>query len=74
MICRKDTYERVTHRSHEYTMEMTWNRAKIRADLERAGVLDSYDLNGLQVFAFRAGDLREVLTPKILADPYYLVT
>lgn len=74
VICRKDTYERVTHRSHEYTMEMTWNRAKIRADLERAGVLDSYDLNGLQVFAFRAGDLREVLTPKILADPYYLVT
>ncbi|ADJ14734.1 AAC(3) family N-acetyltransferase [Halalkalicoccus jeotgali] len=75
VICREDgSCESITHRSHEYTMAMTWNRAKIREDLERAGVLDSYDLNGLQVFAFRARDIRQVLTPKILADPYYLVT
>lgn len=75
VIYREDeTAERITHRSHEYTMEVTWNRAKIQDDLERAGVLDSYDLNGLQVFAFRARDIRQVLTPKILADPYYLVT
>lgn len=75
VIYREDgTYEPITHRSHEYTMDMTWNRTKILEDLEGAGVLDSYDLNGLKVFAFRARDIREVLTPKILADPYYLVT
>lgn len=75
VICRDDgRYEGITHRSHEYTMAVAWNRAKIQGDLERAGVLDRYDLNGLQVFAFRARDIREVLTPKILADPYYLVT
>jgi aminoglycoside N3'-acetyltransferase len=69
-----DNYEEITHRSHEYTMPVTWNRSKIQDDLERVGVLDSYDLNGLRVFAFRARDTREVLAPKILADPYYLVT
>lgn len=74
-IHREDgTFEEITHRSHEYTMPITWNRPKIRADLERAGVLDSYEFGGLSVFAFRARDIREVLTPKILADPYYLVT
>ncbi|MEM4782164.1 MAG: AAC(3) family N-acetyltransferase [Halalkalicoccus sp.] len=74
VICDGERYREVTHRSHEYTMPITWNRPKIRADLERAGVLDAYDLNGLNVFAFRARDVREVLAPKILADPYYLVT
>lgn len=75
VICRADgTHEEVTHRSHEYTMPVTWNRSKIRADLERAGVLEGYDLNGLQVFAFRARDVREALTPLILEDPYYLVS
>lgn len=75
VICREDgSYEEITHRSHEYTMPVTWNRAKIEADLERAGVLDSYDLNGLRVFAFHAREIREALTPRILEDPYYLVT
>lgn len=74
VIWRDGRYEEITHRSHEYTMPVTWNRPKIRADLERAGVFDAYDLNGLNVFAFRARDVREVLAPKILADPYYLVT
>lgn len=68
------TYEEITHRSHEYIMPVTWNRSKIQADLEHAGVLDTYDLNGLQIFAFRARDIREALIPKILEDPYYLVT
>lgn len=70
----KQHYEEVIHRSHQYTMPVTWNRSKLRADLEDAGVLKIYDLEGLQVFAFRARELRHALTPKILADPYYLVT
>lgn len=75
MICRDDeTWEKVIHRSHEYTIPVTWNRVKLRKDLESAGVLKTYNLNGLQVFATHARKLREVLTPRILADPYYLVT
>lgn len=69
-----ERYERITHHSHEYNSQVTWNRSKIQADLEHAGVLDTYNLNGLRIFAFRARDIREVLTPKILEDPYYLVT
>lgn len=67
-------HESIHHRSHEYTMPVTWNREKLRRDLEADDVLDAYDLNGLTVFAFRARELREALTPRILADPYYLVT
>ncbi|MFC6903998.1 AAC(3) family N-acetyltransferase [Halalkalicoccus tibetensis] len=75
VICREDgVHEEITHPSHEYTMPVTWNRPKIRNDLEQAGVLEEYDLNGLRVLAFRARDLREALTPLILEDPYYLVT
>lgn len=75
VICHDDvSCEEITHHSHEYTMPITWNRSKIQDDLERAGVLDMYDLNGLRVFAFRARDIREILAPKILADPYYLVS
>lgn len=69
-----ESWEEITHRSHEYTMPVTWNRVKLRKDLESAGVLVTYDLNGLQVFATHARKLREVLTSRILADPYYLVT
>ncbi len=68
------TYERVTHRSHAYDGEVRWNRAKLETGLREAGVLDSYDLSGLQVRAFRARDLREWLAPRIERDPYYVVT
>lgn len=75
MLYRDDCeHETVRHRSHEYTMPVTWNREKLRRDLEADGVLDTYDLDGLMVFAFRARELREALAPRILADPYYLVT
>jgi aminoglycoside N3'-acetyltransferase len=67
-------HETVTHRSHEYTMPVTWNREKLRRDLEEWGVLESYDLNGLSVFAYRARELRDALTREVEADPYYLVT
>lgn len=68
------TFEPVTQRSHEYRRDVTWNRAKIADDLVHDDVLERYDLNGLKLFAFTAGDLREALEPRIEADPYYLVT
>ncbi len=51
-----------------------WNRDKIRDDANAAGILDTYDLNGLPVIAVGARDLSEFLAPKLAADPYYLVT
>ncbi|WP_331234789.1 AAC(3) family N-acetyltransferase [Natronorarus salvus] len=68
------TYERVTHRSHAYDDEVRWNRPKLEAGLREAGVLDSYDLSGLRIRAFRARELREWLAPRIERDPYYVVT
>lgn len=69
-------HEPITHRSHEYTYEseMRWNRWKLETGLEADGVLDSYDLSGLRVRAFRAQDLRAWLEPRVKADPYYIVT
>lgn len=69
-------YERVTHRSHRYRYDrsMRWNRSKLETGLEADGVLDSYDLSGLRIRAFRARDLREWLEPRLEIDPYYIVT
>jgi aminoglycoside N3'-acetyltransferase len=69
-------FEHVTHRSHEYRYdrEMRWNRAKLEAGLRADGLLESYDLSGLRIRAFHARDVREWLTPRIEADPYFVVT
>ncbi len=50
-----------------------WNRKKIVRDVLEAGVLDHHRLNGLNVYAFNAGDFRRWIEPKIEVDPYYLV-
>jgi len=67
-------HEPVTQRSQEYDLELTWNRKKLRRDLQRDGVLDHHDLNGLNLFAFEAQPLRRALGSRIGDDPYYLVT
>lgn len=50
-----------------------WNRKKIVEDGLEADVLDHHRLNGLNIYAFDAGDLRRWIEPKIEANPYYLV-
>ena len=67
-------HEAITQRTHQYQRSVTWNRAKIADDLAEMGVLDRYNRNGLRLFAFSAREMREALTPKLAADPYYLVT
>ena len=68
------THEPVTQRSHEYERPITWNRAKIKDDLQQDGVLEHHELNGLDLFAFEARELRHALAPRIEDDPHYLVT
>lgn len=50
-----------------------WNRRKLRDDLLEAGLLDHYQLNGLDIMAFRTGDIREYIESAVASDPYYLV-
>ncbi len=50
------------------------NKAKLESRLEAAGVMESYSLDGLRVYAVHAGDLNDVLGPEVERDPYYLVT
>jgi hypothetical protein len=37
-------------------------------------VIDQYDLGGLLVLAFNAGEYHEFLREKLLSDPYFMVT
>jgi len=52
----------------------SWNKPKLTRHLERDGVLDTYDLNGLQVLFFTLGDVESSLVSRLSEDPYYLVT
>jgi aminoglycoside N3'-acetyltransferase len=52
----------------------SWNKPKLTRRLERADVLDRYNLNGLRLLFFRLDDLDEVLGRELREDPYYLVT
>ncbi len=68
------SHDQIIQRSHEYRRDVTWNRRKIATDLAAGGVVESYNCNGLRIFTFNARELRQALAPKLIADPYYLVT
>jgi len=67
------TFERVTQVNHADAMLREFNRPKLERVLRDRGVLDAYDLNGLQVRFFGAGALRRALAPELGRDPYFLV-
>ncbi|MFO7832634.1 MAG: AAC(3) family N-acetyltransferase [Halohasta sp.] len=50
-----------------------WNRRGLRDDMVDAGVMDHYQLDGLNVMAVRAGEMEAFLADRIEQDPYYLV-
>ncbi|MDS0300405.1 AAC(3) family N-acetyltransferase [Halogeometricum sp. S1BR25-6] len=64
----EQTYE--TLRSPLYS----WNKPKIMRRLRRAGALNTYDLNGLNVYVSRLDKVERVLGAELRDDPYYLVT
>lgn len=68
------TVEQVTQTNYDKNLYIYfWNRTKLRDQMVRAGVLDWYRLNGLDVMAFKMDDLRSFVEPNVLNDPYYLV-
>lgn len=52
----------------------SFNRIKIRRDLQAAGALESYDLNGLSLFVTPVRELDHFARTAMADDPYYLVT
>lgn len=63
-----------TQRNYEYDIPAKRNARKIHTRLRRHGTLDHFELDGLRMNFFRAGDLRRALEPEIENDPYYLIT
>lgn len=75
VIYRDDTdFSFVEQISYRYTEKyIMWDRGKIKKHLVRTGVLREYEIDGLQVSFFRAGDMFECISKSILKDPYFLI-
>jgi len=50
-----------------------WSRRKIRNHLVDAGLVNHYQMNGLNVFTCRTREIRGFVEPRVTADPYYMV-
>jgi len=67
-----ETRIRQSDRSSTVFTKQAWK--KIQAAGVERGVIDQYDLGGLLVLAFNAGEYHEFLREKLLSDPYFMVT
>lgn len=68
------TFTAVTQYNHRDVIVRKFNRRKLERLLVRRHVVDAYDLNGLAVRFFRAGELRTALDEHLRRDPYFLIT
>ncbi|WP_049911114.1 AAC(3) family N-acetyltransferase [Halorubrum coriense] len=66
-------HEQITQVNYEYTMPMKRNSLAIQTYLAETGALTKHDLQGLNVMAISARDLREGLAPAVDRDPYFMV-
>lgn len=66
-------YAEISQLNYAQTRLTLWNRRKIEKDMLDLNIMDKYNLNGLILKFFRAGDLRKMLEEKIRKDPWYLV-
>lgn len=64
----------IVQRNHSYDGIWRFNKLKIHYRLRRENKLDEYHQNGLSVFVFPLSWIDDVLSPRVAADPYYLVT
>lgn len=70
----EETHERITQTNYTYDFRaLRRNHLKIQRMMAEKGLLDVYDLGGLQVLFFRARDLRLALGEELVDDPYYMV-
>lgn len=68
-------YEHIEQTCSVYSSKFySWNRRKLTRRLERAGVIDRYDLNGLKTIFFTLDDIVSVIGDEMRRDPHYLVT
>jgi len=75
VIFKNETeYRHITQTNFRYKTRITWNRKKIRKLMLKEGILQEYDLNGLEVRIFHAQDLRKLIAAQLERDPFYLVT
>ncbi|ELY54484.1 AAC(3) family N-acetyltransferase [Natronolimnohabitans innermongolicus] len=52
----------------------SFNKLKLQRDLENAGVLETYDLNGLPLYVTPIREVDQFVRTQMADDPYYLVT
>jgi len=57
----------------DMSQEFHWDRSKIVSILEQNNVIFNSSWNGLPVRWFRAMDIRKILQPIMMSDPYYLL-
>ncbi len=53
---------------------LLWNRFKLLKQMRKKGIIDVYNLNGLNIYAFRLKDLRLHIEDNLRKNPYYLIT
>jgi len=66
------TYKNI-HWFNKY-LSIIWNRGKMLKDMLKSDIIEYHNINGLKIFIFRSGDLKQFLDEKIKKDPYYLIT
>ncbi len=67
------SHETIDQINNRYDFDLVWNRQKVEDDARAAGVMQTYDLNGLLLRFFNARAFREFLQSKMESDPYYHV-
>lgn len=66
-------HRKVVQKNDTFTSVYNWNRWKMEDYLEKRGVLERRDRNGLKLSFFRASEMRDALVPKIERDPCYMI-
>ncbi len=76
----KSHHEKITtinyYRKHWFNKYVTllWNNYKIARQMEKSGVMESWNVGGVMIYAFRMQEMRVFLEEKFKKDPYYLFT
>lgn len=68
------SFEKITHKSYQYTQNVTWNRKKIETDLIKAGaIIEKGTWNGASCIIIDAEKASKLILQKLQKNPYYLV-